>query len=49
MRNDDRSARQIARGKVRRDGDRSARLATMLMKLPETTVKLLTIDDGLRE
>jgi ribosome-associated protein len=48
-RDDDRSARQIARGKQRQAGDRSARLASVLMKLPAVTVTKLELDDGLRE
>jgi len=43
------SARQIARGKQRKAGDRSARLANELMKLPAPAVKKLTLDDELRE
>jgi len=46
---DDRSARQIARGKQRKAGDRSARLARTLMALPPTAVKKLELDDDLRE
>ena len=49
MKNDDRSARQIARSKQRRAGDRSARLANTLMKLSETAVKKLALDEDLRE
>jgi ribosome-associated protein len=44
-----RSARQIARGKQRKAGDRSTRLANMLMKLPAPAVKKLELDDDLRE
>lgn len=44
-----RSARQIARGRQRKEGDRSARLALALMKLPEPSVKRLELEDDLRE
>lgn len=47
--NDDRTARQIARGKRRKAGDRSARLATALMKLPAPALKKLELDEELRE
>lgn len=46
---DTRSARQIARGQRRRAGDRSARLARDLMKLPESAVKRLELDRDLRD
>jgi ribosome-associated protein len=46
---DARSARQIARGKQRKAGDRSTRLANLLMKLPAPAVKKLTLEDDLRE
>ena len=49
MRSDDRSNRQIARSKSRKAGDVSARIAAMLMKLPETTVKKLELEEGLRD
>src|SRR5437868_650356 len=48
-RDDDRSARQIARGKQRKAGDRSARLANALMKLSAPAVKKLEIEEDLRE
>ncbi len=48
-RDDDRSARQIARGKQRAAGDRSAQLAAELMKLPEPVLAKLEVDDDLRE
>jgi ribosome-associated protein len=48
-RDDDRTARQIARGKRRKAGDRSARLATALMKLPAPALKKLELDEELRE
>ncbi|MGN6111083.1 MAG: ribosome biogenesis factor YjgA [Kofleriaceae bacterium] len=44
-----RSARQIARGRQRKAGDRSARLANALMKLSATAVKKLELDEDLRE
>jgi ribosomal 50S subunit-associated protein YjgA (DUF615 family) len=49
MADDDRSARQIARGKQRRAGDKSARLANALMKLGPAAAKRLEVDDDLRE
>jgi ribosomal 50S subunit-associated protein YjgA (DUF615 family) len=49
-RNDDtRSARQIARSKQRKAGDRSTKLANELMKLGAPAVKKLEIDADLRE
>lgn len=48
-RDDDRSARQIARGKQRKAGDRSARLANELMKLPAPAVKKLELEEDLRD
>lgn len=47
--NDTKSARQIARGKQRKAGDRSTRLANTLMKLPASSVKKLELDEDLRE
>jgi len=44
-----RSNRQIARGQARRAGDRSARLANELMKLPAAAAKQLELDEGLRD
>jgi ribosome-associated protein len=46
---DSRTARQIARGKQKRAGDRSARLANTLMKLPGPKLAKLTLDDELRQ
>lgn len=46
---DTRTARQIARSKQRRAGDRSAALANTLMKLPAAAMKKLELDDDLRE
>jgi ribosome-associated protein len=48
-RDDDRSNRQIARGKTRRAGDKSAQLASALMKLNDSAVAKLEIDEDLRE
>jgi ribosome-associated protein len=48
-RDDDRSARQIARGKMRKAGDRSARLASALMKLSPAALDKLVLEDELRE
>lgn len=45
----DRSDREIARSKRRRAGDKSAELASTLMKLPVPALKKLAIDDDLRE
>jgi ribosomal 50S subunit-associated protein YjgA (DUF615 family) len=45
---DDRSARQIARSKQRRAGDRSSRLANTLMKLGAAAANKLDVDDDLR-
>jgi ribosomal 50S subunit-associated protein YjgA (DUF615 family) len=46
---DDRSARQIARAKQRKAGDRSARLANALLKLAARELDKLELDDDLRE
>src|SRR5262245_27981789 len=46
---DDKTARQIARSKQRRAGDRSADLAHELMKLPAPKLAKLEVDDDLRE
>jgi len=46
---DSRTARQIARGKQKRAGDRSARLANTLMKLPGPKLAKLQLDEELRE
>ena len=46
---DDKTARQIARSKQRRAGDRSAELARKLMQLPEPAVKKLELDEDLRD
>ena len=45
---DSRSNRQIARGKVRREGDRTARLARTLMDLKAPVLKRLDLEDELR-
>jgi ribosome-associated protein len=45
---DTRSARQIARGEQRAAGERSARLASALMKLPAHALAKLELDDDLR-
>ncbi len=45
---DPRSARQIARGEQRAAGERSARLASALMKLPASALAKLDLDDDLR-
>ena len=49
VRDDGMSARQIARGKQRKAGDRSTRLANALMKLPAPAVKKLELDEELRD
>jgi ribosome-associated protein len=46
---DDRTARQISRSKQKRAGDRSARLANTLMKLPGPKLAKLKLDEELRE
>lgn len=46
---DPRSNRQIARGKMRRMGDRSAKLAAQLMKLREPYVKKLEVEPVVQE
>jgi ribosomal 50S subunit-associated protein YjgA (DUF615 family) len=46
---DPRSNRQIARGKMRREGDRTARLARTLMELKAPVLKRLDLEEGLRE
>jgi ribosome-associated protein len=46
---DDRSARQISRARQREAGERSARLASTLMKLTDAEMKRLEVDDDLRE
>src|SRR5262245_2261031 len=45
---DTRSARQIARGEQRQAGERSARLASALMKLSAPALSTLELDDDLR-
>lgn len=47
-RDDDRSARQIARSEQRKAGERSARLASELMKLPAHAVAKLELDEDVR-
>lgn len=49
MRSSDRSNRELARGKVKREGDRSARIARQLMQLKEAHVKKLEIDLELKD
>ena len=46
---DTRTARQIARGKTRKAGDRSAKLARQLMELPVPAIKRLKLDEDLRD
>lgn len=46
---DTRTARQIARSKQRRAGDRSAALANKLMKLSDALVNKLDVDEDTRE
>lgn len=45
---DDRSARQIAKGRKNKAGDRSARIAHELMKLPLSSVRKIVLDAELR-
>jgi ribosome-associated protein len=49
MRSSDRSNRELARGKVKREGDRSARIARQLMQLKDALVKKLVIDLELKD
>ncbi len=49
MTDDSRTARQIARSKQKRAGDRSARLASTLMKLAPPKLAKLMLDEDLRE
>jgi ribosome-associated protein len=46
---DDRTARQIARSKQKRAGDRSAAVAAQLMKLADAAVKKLEVDEDTRD
>ncbi|HEY5921619.1 MAG TPA: ribosome biogenesis factor YjgA [Kofleriaceae bacterium] len=46
---DNKTARQLARSQTRRAGDRSARLASELMKLSAPALRKLQVDDDLRE
>jgi ribosome-associated protein len=46
---DDRTARQIARSKQRRAGDRSAAVASQLMTLQDAAVKKLELDEDVRD
>jgi ribosome-associated protein len=46
---DSKTARQIARSKQKRAGDRSAQVANALMKLSDPALKKLEVDDELRE
>lgn len=46
---DSKTARQIARSKQKRAGDRSADVANALMKLSDAAFKRLEVDDELRE
>ncbi len=45
----DKSNREIARGKVKREGDRSSRIARQLMLLKEPLVKKLELDLDLKD
>jgi ribosome-associated protein len=47
-RDDDKSNRQIAKGKARRAGDRSSRMARTIMQLSEPALKKLVLDQELR-
>lgn len=48
MRKDERSEREISRGKRKREGDKSADLARTLMQLKEALLKKLVIDQEMR-
>lgn len=45
----DKTNREIARGKVKREGDRSARIARQLMQLKEAHIRKLELDLELRD
>lgn len=47
-RDDDRTARQIARSKTKRAGDRSAKIARTLMELKDSALAKLQLDEDLR-
>ena len=47
-RDDDRTARQIARSKTKRAGDRTAKIARTLMELKDSQLAKLDLDDELR-
>ncbi len=47
-RDDDKSNRQIAKGKARRAGDRSSRMARTIMQLSDAALKKLALDQELR-
>lgn len=47
-RDDDRTARQIARSKTKRAGDRSAKIARTLMELKDAQLAKLDLDEDLR-
>ena len=47
-RDDDRTARQIARSKTKRAGDRTAKIARTLMELKDSQLAKLDLDDDLR-
>ena len=49
MKQDDRTARQISRSQTKKAGDRSAKLARVLMEMKPATLAKLMIDDELRE
>jgi ribosome-associated protein len=49
MRSSEKSDREIARSKVKREGDRSARIARQLMQLKDALVRKLEIDLELKD
>jgi ribosome-associated protein len=49
MRSDERSPRQISRSQTKKAGDRSAKLARILMEMKPATLAKLELDDELRE
>ncbi len=49
MKQDDRTARQISRSQTKKAGDRSAKLARILMEMKPATLAKLMVDDELRE
>ncbi len=49
VRSDERSPRQVSRSQTKKDGDRSAKLARVLMDMKQAALVKLELDDELRE